>query len=89
MDARQLSKIIYREKKKLDVRRFKRLLKRRQDEKANELKALEAQLGIYEESTGGIEKEESDKDYFLTQVEQEDANKKSETNPESEAENSV
>lgn len=73
LGSEQISKVIHREKRKLDVVRFKRLLKRRQDEKALELEDLKKQFKI----ANGIEESESkqesnQEDYFMTQVEQAD-----------------
>ena len=73
LDSNQLSKIIYRERRRLDIIRFKRLLKRRQEERAKELESLQDRL----KDAAGLEENpamemQQDKDYFMTQVEQEE-----------------
>lgn len=73
LDSEQISKIIFKERRRLDVKRFKRLLKRRKEDKANELKELQEQLKskLYDDEPEDIEKE-NDADYFMTQVEKTD-----------------
>ena len=88
LDSNQLSKIIYRERRRLDIVRFKRLLKRRQEERARELESLQDRL----KSAAGLSPnpeliETNPQDYFMTQVEQEELDP-SEPNP-SEQENSA
>jgi hypothetical protein len=73
LDSNQLSKIIYRERRRLDIVRFKRLLKRRQEERAKELESLQDRL----KSAAGLSPSpeldaKQDNDYFMTQVEQEE-----------------
>ena len=56
----------------LDIKKFKRLIKRRQEEKAKDLKELQEQLKSKLSDDEIEEIEDKDADYFMTQVEQED-----------------
>jgi hypothetical protein len=82
LDSNQLSKIIYRERRRLDIVRFKRLLKRRQEERAKELESLQDRLksaaGLYPNPELAAQE---DKDYFMTQVEQEEEEVDQSQNP--------
>lgn len=56
----------------LDIKKFKRLIRRRQEEKAKDLKELQEQLKSKLNDDEIEEIDDKDADYFMTQVEQED-----------------
>lgn len=72
LDSNQISKIIYQERRRLDIIRFKRLLKRRQEEKTKELENLQDQLKNATGIDDDVNNTNNDNDYFMTQVEQEE-----------------
>ena len=86
LDSTQISRVIFKQKRMLDVQRFKRLLNRRQNEKARELEDLKKEFKAVNNISESESKQEPDQDYFMTQFEQEEENPSEEILEEHESE---